>query len=68
MNLDEAPVERIAAFTTEHDIPVYYLLYNPLDIPLSVDVPATVEDDVAQVENVVGARVVSAPSILREAR
>ncbi|HEX3465972.1 MAG TPA: hypothetical protein VHS78_18130 [Candidatus Elarobacter sp.] len=54
---------RIEAYQGEHDIPVEYMLYNPLQIPTSVDTPALQNVSLANVPNEVGTRIVPTPAI-----
>jgi hypothetical protein len=50
----------ILQYTADHQIPVYYLLYNPLDVPHAMAVPAMATSTGSHSAAIVGCRVVSA--------
>lgn len=61
LDLNGKQAHRIDAYSGEHGIPVEYMLYNPLQIPWTAEVPARPNLSLANVPNEFGTRIVPAP-------
>lgn len=55
--------EAILKYARDNSIPVHYLLYNPLDLPCSVALPADAKSSLDSADSRVGCRVISAGAI-----
>lgn len=54
-------IDAIDEYQAEHQMPIYYLFYNPGQIPLSVNVPASAQPE--PVENAIGARILPSAAV-----